>query len=226
MSTLAPVPASAPSPGHGRSRGRTAAVWWFALSAVAIAAFALYPYVTASLTTLADQDSRLSTNYADRSTPIKTVFYVHIVFGGAALLLSPVQLSAWVRARARRLHRVVGRIVLSTILVSGVAGAVLSTVNAAGPIGVAGFGLLAVAWVTFAVAAWRAIRRRDVDAHRRWSVRAFAMTYAAVMLRLWLIVMIAGQAALAGTPDDVAFDRAYHVVPFLCWVPNLLVAQW
>jgi hypothetical protein len=24
----------------------------------------------------------------------------------------------------------------------------------------------------------------------------------------------------------IAFDRAYHVVPFLCWVANLLVAEW
>ncbi len=25
---------------------------------------------------------------------------------------------------------------------------------------------------------------------------------------------------------DIAFDRAYLLVPFLSWVPNLLVAEW
>ncbi|MCK9875450.1 DUF2306 domain-containing protein [Frankia sp. AgPm24] len=217
---------SAPVPGRGRSWGRTAAVWWFALSAVAIAVFAPLPYLTTSLTTLAEQDSRLAPNYADRSTLIQAAFYLHIVFGGTALLLSPIQLSAWVRARARGLHRMAGRITLSAIVVAGTAGAVLSPVNVAGPIGVPGFGLLALLWMSFAVAAWRAIRRRDVPAHRRWAVRAFALTYAAVTLRLWLAVLIAAQAGLAGTSDDVAFDRAYYAVPFLCWVPNLLVAQW
>ncbi|CAJ60878.1 hypothetical protein FRAAL2229 [Frankia alni ACN14a] len=69
------------------------------------------------------------------------------------------------------------------------------------------------------------IRRGDVRAHRRWAIRTFALTYAAVTLRLWMFVMSAVQIG-AGTDPEVAFDRAYHVVPFLCWVPNLLVAQW
>ncbi|MBL7502340.1 hypothetical protein I6A84_29345 [Frankia sp. CNm7] len=43
---------------------------------------------------------------------------------------------------------------------------------------------------------------------------------------LWLIVLTGAHIWLAGTDFDLAFDRAYHVVPFLCWVPNLLVAQW
>lgn len=226
MSTLASTPASAPVPGRGRNWGRTTAVWWLALSAVAIAVFAPLPYLTTSLTTLAEEDSRLAPNYAGRSTPIQIAFYVHIVLGGTALLLSPIQLSTRLRARARGLHRMTGRITLSAIIVAGTAGAVLSPVNKAGPVGVAGFGLLALLWVSFAVAAWRAARRRDVRAHRRWAVRAFALTYAAVTLRLWLAVLIAAQAGLAGTDDGVAFDRAYYAVPFLCWVPNLLVAQW
>jgi hypothetical protein len=55
-------------------------------------------------------------------------------------------------------------------------------------------------------------------------VRAFALTYAAVTLRLWLGLLIGAQAA-AGLPAEVAFDRAYAIVPFLSWVPNLLVAE-
>ncbi len=27
-------------------------------------------------------------------------------------------------------------------------------------------------------------------------------------------------------PYEVAWDRAYLVVPFLSWIPNLLVAEW
>jgi hypothetical protein len=56
-------------------------------------------------------------------------------------------------------------------------------------------------------------------------IRAFALTYAAVTLRLWLGVLIAVQVGLAGVADGTAFDRAYLVVPFLAWVPNLLVAE-
>ncbi|WP_241832030.1 hypothetical protein [Parafrankia soli] len=87
MSTLAS------STGPARGRGHAAA-WWFALSAVAIALFAPLPYLTTSLTALAEQDSDLALNYVDRPTPIQIAFYLHVAFGGLALLLSPVQLSA------------------------------------------------------------------------------------------------------------------------------------
>jgi hypothetical protein len=123
-------------------------------------------------------------------------------------------------------HRAVGRVVLGSIAIGGLAGLVLAPQSLAGGVGTAGFGLLAVLWVTFAATAFLAIRRRDVAAHRRWMVRAFALTYAAVTLRLWLGVLIPAQMGLAGVDEQVAFDRAYLLVPFLAWVPNLLVAEW
>ncbi|MCM3922843.1 DUF2306 domain-containing protein [Frankia sp. AiPs1] len=217
-------PAGRPLPGPRRRR-TTVAAWWYGLSTLAIAVFAVVPYLTSSLRDQADQGNEVAINYVDRSTVFQVFLYLHIAFGGVALLLSPLQLSARVRARVPRLHRVVGRITVAAICLAGTAGAALSTVNLAGPIGTAGFGLLAVLWASFAVTAVRAIRRGDVPAHRRWAIRTFALTYAAVTLRLWMLVMSAVQIG-AGTDSDVAFDRAYHVVPFLCWVPNLLVAQW
>ncbi|WP_261569534.1 DUF2306 domain-containing protein [Frankia gtarii] len=210
----------------GRPRARTTvAAWWYGLSTLAIAVFAVVPYLTSSLRDQADQGNEVAVNYVDRSTVLQVFLYLHIAFGAVALTLSPLQLSARVRAHLPRLHRVAGRTTVAAICVAGTAGAVLSTVNLAGPIGTAGFGLLAVLWVSFAVMAVRTIRRGDVLAHRRWAIRTFALTYAAVTLRLWMLVLSAAQIG-AGTDSDVAFDRAYHVVPFLCWVPNLLVAHW
>lgn len=43
------------------------------------------------------------------------------------------------------------------------------------------------------------------------------MIYAGVALRLWLPVLI--------QVFDGDFPRAYSYVPFLCWVPNLLVVE-
>jgi uncharacterized membrane protein len=147
---------------------------------------------------------------------VRTAFAAHIVFAGAALLLSPIQLSGRVRARIPQLHRVIGRIVLFSIVVAGTSGFLLAGVNVAGPVGTAGFGALAVLWVTFALLGLRAILRRDVVAHRRWMLRTFAMTYAAVTLRLWLFALI----PLLGD-----FGSAYLLVPFLSWVPNLVVVE-
>lgn len=192
------------------------------LSATAIAVFAPLPYLTSSLRALAENQSQLATNYVDREPWVQAAFYLHIVCGGLALLLSPLQLAARLRARIPRLHRICGRVVLASIVLAGSAGLLLAPFNLAGPVGIAGFGTLAILWVGFAVAAYRAIRQGDVAAHRRWMIRAFALTYAAVTLRLWLGILIPLQI---GVDADTAFTRAYYLVPFLAWIPNLLIAE-
>ncbi|MBE1875475.1 DUF2306 domain-containing protein [Myceligenerans sp. TRM 65318] len=209
-----------------RSARRARGWWvWLALTSVAIAVFAPLPYLTNSLSSLAGEGGGLAGNYVSRPAGIQAALYVHMVAGGIALGLSPLQLIARVRARVPRLHRVVGRVVILAMVVGGLSGMVLATVNAAGAVGTAGFGLLGALWVVFPVLGFLAIRRGDVATHRRWMVRGFALTYAAVMLRLWLGVLMGAQG-LAGVPDGVAFERAYAIVPFLCWVPNLVVAEW
>ena len=199
-----------------------AGAWWLGLSALAIAVYAPLPYLTTSLSELAANGGGLADNYVDRPAALQGVLYLHIVGSALALLLSPWQLSARVRRRIPRLHRVGGRLTLAGIAVGGTAGLVLSPFNAAGPVGTAGFGLLAVVWLGCAAAALRAILRGDVASHRRWAIRTFALTYAGVTLRLWLAVFIVG----SGLDEQTAFDRFYPLTAFLSWVPNLLLAEW
>ncbi|MBX7126969.1 MAG: DUF2306 domain-containing protein, partial [Cyclobacteriaceae bacterium] len=53
--------------------------------------------------------------------------------------------------------------------------------------------------------------------HREAMIYSYAACFAAVMLRVWLPVL---SIALG------AFDPAYRIVAWLCWVPNMLVAIW
>jgi uncharacterized membrane protein len=223
--TLTEPPRTTTPPWTPNWRTRSA-FWWLLLSAVAIAVFAPLPYAFASLAELTANDVPLAANYVDRPPLVQAAFYVHIAFGGLALLLSPFQFMTRLRARAPRVHRVVGRIAVGSIGLAGLGGLVLAPYSLAGPVGTVGFGLLAVLWIAFATTAFRAIRRGDVVAHRRWMIRTFALTYAAVTLRLWLGVLVFVQVSAGGVDGDIAFDRAYLLVPFLSWVPNLLVAEW
>ncbi|EWC62992.1 putative membrane protein [Actinokineospora spheciospongiae] len=200
----------------GPTPWRLAGVWWLALTAVAISVFALLPYTAQSLGDLAAADNELAANYADRPAWLRLCLYAHMTGGGLALLLSPIQLSTRVRARTPRLHRSAGRVVLVAIAVGALTGLLLAPHNLAGPVGTAGFGLLALLWLTFAALGLRAIRRGAVTTHRRWMLRAFALTYAAVTLRLWLVALV---------PLTGDFPTAYRIVPFLAWVPNLVVVE-
>ena len=57
---------------------------------------------------------------------------------------------------------------------------------------------------------------RRFDDHRRWMIRSWALTLAAVTLRLYLpAVMIL----------DWPFLPWYRAIAFLAWVPNLAIAE-
>lgn len=148
------------------------------MSALAITAGAVVPYLVASLPALAKDGVGLAHNFVNRPLGIRAALHVHVTFAGLALVLSTVQLVTRVRAKLPRLHRAVGRTALVAIVVGGVAGVEISTVSMAGIVGTAGFGLLGVLWVAFALNGFRAIRRGAVFAHRQWMVRASSLTYA------------------------------------------------
>jgi uncharacterized membrane protein len=158
---------------------------------------------------------------------VQAAFYAHIVAGGLALVVGPFQFWRGLRDRHRGVHRLLGRAYLVAVVVGGLSGLVLAPVSEAGLAGFFGFGTLAVLWIATAWRAYRAIRRADLAGHRAWMMRNFALTYAAVTLRLWLGVLIAVQLLPgAGIDAGAAFSNAYSVVPFLAWLPNLVVVEW
>ncbi|TNE54979.1 MAG: DUF2306 domain-containing protein [Bacteroidetes bacterium] len=142
-------------------------------------------------------------------------FYCHIIFGGIALLTGWSQFSKKVRAWNIRLHRTLGKIYVTAVLISALAGIYIGGFATGGLISAAGFISLGVIWFGTTLAAYRYIRSGNLPAHQRMMYFSFAATFAAVTLRLYLpfLTMLAG-----------AFIPAYRIVAWLCWVPNLLVA--
>ena len=140
---------------------------------------------------------------------------LHAALAGTALIAGPFQFLKSVRAR-RGLHRTLGKIYVVCCIVSGSAGFVMSFGSTAGPIAGLGFGTLAVIWIYCTVQALRMAQLRQFDAHRRWMIRSFALTFAAVTLRLYLpFPMMMG----------FSFVEGYRVIAWLAWVPNLLLAE-
>lgn len=204
-------------------------VGWTAvlLTSLAIAAYSVTPYLTTSLQELGDESFGLASAYADQPAAVRAAFYVHVVGGGLALLLGPWQFWAGLRRRRPRAHRWVGRGYLTAVGVGGVAALVMAPFNSAGFVGFFGFGALGVLWLWTGWRGYRAIRSGDVRTHQAWMIRNFALTFAAVTLRAWTGLLIAVQipSITSEAAFDAAFANAYAVVPFLCWIPNLVVAE-
>jgi uncharacterized membrane protein len=141
---------------------------------------------------------------------------IHVAGAVTALLLGSLQFIPALRRGAGPPHRWVGRVYVLACLVGGTAGLILSTRSFAGPIATVGFGSLAVIWITVNLLGWRAaVQGRFVD-HRRWMIRSWALTLAAVTLRIYLpLVQVFG----------LEFLPWYRAISFLAWVPNLMLAE-
>lgn len=148
----------------------------------------------------------------------KLVFIAHITAAPLALVFGI--LNMWERRKKKRaaMHRWSGRIYALAILIGGVSGLGLAIGAEGGMVATYGFGILSVLWVGFTAQAVRLAMARDFVGHRKWMVRSFALTFAAVTLRLylpWFIIF-----------GEMTYTEASVWVAWLCWVPNLLAAEW
>ena len=144
--------------------------------------------------------------------------YLHVFASAVALALGPFQFSSRLRTSRPVLHRWSGRFYLGVgVLLGGLAGLYMSLHAFGGITSRLGFGCLSLGWLFSGFRAFMAIRRRDVPSHRRWMVRNFALTFAAVTLRLYLPASMA-----VGLP----FELAYPAIAWLCWLPNVVVAEY
>jgi uncharacterized membrane protein len=152
-----------------------------------------------------------------RRTTIPLAVVAHL--GGAlvALAVGAWQLNARLRARVIALHRWMGRTYVVGVLVGGLGGLRMAVVSEEGWITHIGFGLLAVLWLFTTTRGYVAIRSHDEMRHRRWMIRSYALTFAAVTLRIYIPLSLA-----AGIP----FGSAYQAISWLAWVPNLVFAEW
>jgi uncharacterized membrane protein len=142
--------------------------------------------------------------------------FIHVAGAVTALALGSLQFIPALRRGSGPPHRWVGRIYVVGCLVGGLAGLILAPGSSAGPIASAGFGGLALLWIVVNLLGWRAVMRGRFAEHRRWMIRSWALTLAAVTLRLYLpLVMIL----------DLPFLPWYRAISFLAWVPNLVAAE-
>ncbi len=188
--------------------------------AIGIAIIAVVPYLTFN-------PSNFSPVFEGRF-PDSSVFwlYMHVITGGIALLVGSFQFWKWLRNKHRNVHRLLGRIYMFLgIFPASVSGLVIAQDTVAGLSGALGFSLMAIAWFITGAISLYAILNKNVHTHRRWMIRNFSLTLAAVTLRLWLPILIVSQIGV-GIESDPAFMTAYQIVPWLSWIPNLIIAEW
>ena len=192
---------------------------------IVVTIIALAPYITFN----SENFNNATARYTTESTLRYVGLFVHAFSGGIALLIGPFQFLDGFRKRRQNIHRWMGRIYLVSILIGGLSAFIIAPGMISGLVGEVGLLSLAVLWLWTGWNAYSSIRKGDVKSHREWMIRSFALTFAAATLRLWLGTLIATQLPFLQTKYagdfDALFVEVYRVVMWLCWVPNIIIAE-
>ena len=192
------------------------------LTSIAVAVFFPLRYTGGALESLGDDG--IAETYAATPPAVQVAFYIHIAFAGLALLIGGFQFSHRLRRKSLTAHRWVGRGYVYSVYAGGAAALVMSFFSSVAFLGFFGFGTLAVLWVWTTYRGRQSARNHDAASHQAWMIRSFALSYAAPTLRLWLILLTVIQLPF-GLDEAVVEANAYAPVAFLCWLPNIVVAE-
>ncbi|MFX0555268.1 DUF2306 domain-containing protein [Maribacter sp. CXY002] len=144
-------------------------------------------------------------------------FFGHILFGGLALMVGWVQFSKRFRNANLSRHRLIGRIYVFAVTISGICGIYIAFFATGGIVAKLGFLSLGVVWLFFTTSAYLAAKKSDLDKHKVFMIYSYAACFGAVTLRIWLPLLTLGFGS---------FIPAYRVVAWLAWVPNLIFAYF
>ncbi len=144
---------------------------------------------------------------------------IHMITGIAFILFAPLQFSAKFRAKRLTLHRWIGRVLMPMGIISGVTG-ILAAVWLPG---FGGFSTLIASWffgigiVICFLRSWWCARNRNIQAHREWIMRAFAIGLGVGTQRILIFIFMPFQM---GT-----FNEIFAPLLWMGIAINLLIAE-
>lgn len=209
----------------------SALFWWFA----AIAgqwAFLCYIAMLYGVSTLTGnfqvwtKNHLLAKGYVPGDTAGNLAFGAHALMAGVIAFGGTVQLIPWIRRRAIALHRWNGRLFIVTALGVSVTGLYMIWIRQASPsfVNSLGISLDAALIILFAGLAWRSVRARDIDSHRRWALRTFMVANGQWFFRAGVFAWIVINRGPAGMGKH--FDGPFIVFwVFGCYLVPLAMLE-
>jgi hypothetical protein len=150
--------------------------------------------------------------------PRRGWLFMHIGFGSVALLAGPLQVWLGSTRRQLGLHRPLGYVYITCVLLSSIAAYYLAFHTDNGWVFGSGLVGLATTWLIVTGLAFLAIRRRLFVQHQEWMIRSTVVTFAFVTFRIFYGVV--HEVLHIGTPEE-----ALGAAAWFCWGAPLLVTE-
>lgn len=148
----------------------------------------------------------------------RTAFYIHIFGGMLAIITGPLQFITRWRERYLSFHRATGKIYVSSIILIGApTGLYMAFYATGGTPASLGFIVMSALWFYTTFMGLHTIRKGQVEKHKRWMIRSYAVTFSAVTLRLWVPIL-----SLYLTMEHLL---VIIVTAWISWLFNLVAAE-
>lgn len=144
---------------------------------------------------------------------------MHMTGGSLTLFLGPTQFWKWLRVKYVKAHRLMGKFYMLGVALAGLSALRLSLISRCEPCRISLF-LLAVLAILSTAFAWKAIKAKNIKAHRQFMVRSYICILAFVAVRIDDIFPL---DFIFGTIEDRLLRRVVNEY-FWSFVP-LLIAE-
>lgn len=143
--------------------------------------------------------------------------FPHVVGGILATLIGPFQFIPRIRNNCIRIHKLLGRIFLLSVMIAGLLSFYLTvTSNFNLPFRL-GLGCLGFVWLSSAIMAYVSIRNKKVELHKEWMVRCYVITFSFTTFRLFLDLF---NAVGIGTQEEISTFMSW-----LSWAIPLFITE-
>ena len=193
--------------------------WWLLLPCVLVIGGWITHRNAHAFTLTTDKGYLTSVGILGRETWFRFGFFLHVFGAVPVVLIGWAQFSDTLLRRYKAWHRGLGKAYVALILFAAAPGGFLIGLGAAGGVpGQVCFVTMSVLWAFFTGRAWYRIHKQhDVRGHQADMRRSYALTFAAITLRIWMFLI----GGLMGWHTS----SAYVLEAWLCWVPNLVFVE-
>ncbi|GAA6159124.1 DUF2306 domain-containing protein [Ruegeria sp. HU-ET01832] len=150
---------------------------------------------------------------------------VHIFAGTVLVALVPLQVLPGLRRKYTRFHRILGRVLVTLALITGLAGMTYIPLRGTigGPVMSAAFFLYGLCLFTAALMAARMALNKDRAGHWAWGLRLFWLALGSWLYRVHYTIWYLLTGGLGSEPD---FSGPFDLVQnFAFYVPYLMAVQ-
>jgi hypothetical protein len=145
-------------------------------------------------------------------------YYAHIFAGAVVLCAGFLQFSKRIRKAHKTIHRIAGYIyVVGIVLLAAPGGMIMAFFIGRGSMVLFSFLLQCALWFYFTIVAWRKVLQKDIVGHESFMTRSFALTLAAITLRIYIF--------FTSPFLDMTAPMVYGIFAWLSWLPNLFIAE-